>query len=66
MITVQLLYSGGHVHSLKTFNASLVSDLIISKGRGDRLQVIYDEDGEREIGLIDLDHLQMAWEVNEE
>lgn len=60
---VQLLYSGGHVHTVETHKRDLVSDLIIGKGNGDRVYTLYDEEGEREVALIDLEQLQMAWEV---
>jgi len=66
MITVHLLYSGGHVHSLKTMKEDLVSSLVIAKNNGDRVMVIFDEDEDHEVAMIDLIQLQMAWETKDE
>ena len=63
---VRLLYSGGHVHLLETHKDDLVSDLIIAKRKGTIVYPLFDEDGEHEIGMIDVQQLQMAWVVFED
>jgi len=44
----------------------LVSSLVIAKNNGDRVMVIFDEDEDHEVAMIDLIQLQMAWETKDE
>jgi len=66
MTKVQLLFSGGHVHTLETHNETLVSDLVIAKGNGESVISIYGEDGDEVIAMVNLELLEMAWGVSSE
>ena len=58
-----LLYSGGHVHHIETSEVTLLSSLIDAMRSGEKVHVVWNDTNERMVALINLDRLEMAWEV---
>lgn len=60
---ISLLYSGGHVHHLETSEVTLLSSLIDVIRSGEKVYVVWNETNDRMVALINLERLEMAWEV---